>query len=153
MLEVDLTAQAEGEWFAFQDSHFDQAAGEWAFDPPATDARVRVRRTDAFWRTRNAKRERIAEHVFNPKTRSMERISYFKEQTVAEAQSDVDDAMDYAITGLENFKDKASGAVLECKRETKLALMRIPAFDRFMGRCLRLLEGAEVKAKEDAEKN
>lgn len=153
MFEVDLGAQAEGEWFQFQDSHFDQAVGEWVYDPPATDARVRVRRTDPFWKERGAKRERIAEYVHNPKTRSMERISYLKEQTVAEAQQDTDDAIDYAITGLENFKDKRSGKVLVCDRETKLALVRIPAFDRFIGRCLRLLEGAEAKQQEESEKN
>ena len=153
MFEVDLSAQVEGEWFQFQDSHFDQAAGEWVFDAPATDARVRVRRTDAFWKERNAKRERIAEHVLNTKTRQMERISYLKEQTVAEAQASLDDAMDYAITGLEAFKDKSSGQVIECNRENKLALMRVPAFDRFIGRCLRLLEGAEIAQKEAAEKN
>ena len=151
--EVDLSAPIEGEWFSFQDSHFDQAAGEWIFDPPATDARVRVRRTEAFWRERNAKRERVAEHVFNPKSRSMERISYLKEQTVSETQADVDDAMDFAITGLENFKDKGSGKVIECTRENKLTLMKYPPFDRFVGRCLRLLEGAEAKQKEESEKN
>ena len=153
MFEVDLSAQVEGEWFRFQDSHFDQAAGEWVFDPPATDARVRVRRTEAFWKEKNAKRERVAEHVLNPQTRGMERISYLKEQTVAESQRDTDDAVDYAITGLENFKDKKSKTVIECTRENKLALTKIPAFDRFVGRCLRLLEGAEAKQKEESEKN
>ncbi|MCK9597708.1 MAG: hypothetical protein M0R06_01630 [Sphaerochaeta sp.] len=153
MFEVDLSAQTEGEWFQFQDSHFDQVKGEWIFDPPATDARVRVRRTDTFWRERSAKRERVAEHVYNPKTRSMERISYLKEQTISEQQADVDDAMDYSITGLENFKDKNSGKVLECTRDVKLALMRVPAFDRFIGRCIRLLEGVEAKQKEESEKN
>lgn len=153
MFEVDLSAQAEGEWFQFQDSHFDQIRGEWVFDPPATDARVRVRRTEAFWRDRNAKRERVSEHVYNPKSRGMERISYLKEQSVSEAQTSLDDAMDYAITGLENFKDKGSGKVIECNRNNKLALLRIPSFDRFLGRCLRLLEGADKQQQEEAEKN
>ncbi len=153
MFEVDLTAQADGEWFQFQDSHFDQTRGEWIFDPPATDARVRVRRTDAFWKERNAKRKRVVEHVLNPKTHQMERLSYLEEQSAADAQASVDDAMDYAITGLENFKDKGSGKVIDCTRENKLALLRVPAFDRFIGRCFRLLEGAEAAQKEASEKN
>lgn len=153
MFEVDLSAQAEGEWFQFQDSHFDQTKGEWVFDPPTSDARVRVRRTESYWREKNAKRERVAEHVFNPKSRAMERISYLKEQTVAEAQADVDGAWDYAITGLENFRAKGSDGEIECTRDNKLTLMRIPAFDRFIGRCFRLLEGAEAQKKEEAEKN
>lgn len=152
MFEIDL-GQSEGEWFFFQESHFDQASGEWVFDPPATDARVRLRRIEPFLRERAAQRKRVVEHVLNPKTRTMERISYFEEQSVSDAQAEMDDAWDYGITGLEYFKDKKTGKVIECTRETKLALMRVPMFDRFIGRCIRVLNGVESEQKEAEEKN
>ena len=151
--EVDLSLPAEGEWFPFQTSHLDKESGEWLFDPPDSDARVRVRSLQPFLDQRAAKRERVFEHVLNPKSRQMERISYLKEQSVSEIQRDMDDGWDYAITGLENFKDKRSGVTIERTRENVLALMRVPAFDRFIGRCMRILSGAEVEQREAAEKN
>lgn len=153
MLEIDLTASTDGEWFTWQDSHFDQKAEDWIFDPPATDARVRVRRTDQFNQERAAKRQRVSEIVLNPQSRRMERISYLKEQTIADVQQEADDAIDYAITGLENFKDKKSGKVIECTRENKLLLIKWPPFDRFIARCFRVLSGIEAEAKEASEKN
>lgn len=153
MFEVDLESINEGEWFSYQDSHFDQNTGEWIFDDPVSDAKVRVRRIQEFIAERINRRKREVEHVLNPKTRSMERISYPKEQAPEEAKKEVDDTWDYAITGLEGFGNKKTGETIECTRENKLKLMKIPAFDRFIGHCLKILEGSEVKRAEEAEKN
>jgi len=149
MFEIDFQSIDEGEWFPFQDSHFDQKASEWIFDDPTGDAKVRVRRMQPFLQERLSKREKVAEHVLNPKTRSMERITYQKELTSEQIRKENDDLWDYVITGLEAFKNKATGEVLECTRENKLKLITLPAFDRFVGRCLRILEGSE----EQVEKN
>ena len=143
MFEIDLTSSENGEWFFFQDSHLDAESGEWIFDPPINEARVRVRRLDAFVRERMSTRKRINEYVLNPKTRQMERQSYLADQSMEEIQKDMEDGWDYAITGIEGFRDKKTGAEIECTRENIIALMRVPAFDRFIGRCFRILSGAQ----------
>ena len=150
--EVDLDSIEEGEWFFYQDSHFDQEIGDWIFDEPQK-SRARIRRLQPFIQKRLQNRKRMAEHVLNPKTRSMERISYFKEQTPEEVKKETDDAWDYAIAGLEGFKNKRTGQVIECTRENKLKLVANPAFDRFIARCFRILEGSEERQREEAEKN
>ena len=150
MFDIDFQAiDGPGEWFFYQNSRFDQKSSEWVFDEPEKDAKVRIRSMRALVQEKLAKREKVAEHVLNPKTRAMERISYYKEQPVDQAQKEADDIWDYVITGIEGFKNKATGEIIACTRENKLKLMKIPAFDRFIGRCLRILEGAE----EQVEKN
>uniref|UniRef100_A0A6M3IRH4 Uncharacterized protein n=1 Tax=viral metagenome TaxID=1070528 RepID=A0A6M3IRH4_9ZZZZ len=151
-IEIDLDSTEEGEWFFYQDSHFDQEIGDWIFDEPQK-AKVRIRRIQSFLQEKLQNRKRIAEHVLNPKTRAMERISYFKEQSIDEARREIDDVWDYAITGLEGFKNKKTGQIIECTRENKLKLIKIPAFDRFVAHCFRILEGSEIRQKEIAEKN
>jgi hypothetical protein len=149
---IDLSRD-QGEWFPFQQSHVDPLTGEPIFDPPASDARVQVRSLAPFYEARIAKRERKVEHVYNPKTRAMERISYIEELTPAAAKAEAEEAFDYAITGLEGFKDSKTGKVLECNRETKAALMQVPVFDRFIARCFRLLAAAGAQEAEASEKN
>jgi len=153
MFEIDFDAVEEGEWFQYQDSHFDHEKDEFVFDPPNSDAKVRVRRTNDLISKQVSKRGRVSEIVLNPKSRQMERVSYIKDLTFEQEQKEMDDAFDYAITGLVGFKNKKTGAVLECTREVKLALMKLPAFDRFIGRCLRILNGMESARKEEEEKN
>ncbi len=151
MFELDLEITDLGEWFPFQDSHFDAEKEDWVFDPPASDARVKVRRMVPFFLERMPKRRRGVEHVLNPKTKAMERITYFEDLPPAEAQKENDDAWDYVITAFEGFQNK--GEVIECTRENKLKMMKVPAFDRFITRCLKILEGSVAKEKEAAEKN
>lgn len=152
-VEFDFDCIGEGEWFPYQDSHFDQESGELIFEEPSSAARVRIRSIKTILQERFNKRKKVAEHVYNPNTKAMERISYYKDQSPEEVKKDRDDTWDYAITGLEGFKNKKTGEVIECTRENKLKLMTLPAFDRFVGRCLNILEGAEVKRKEEVEKN
>ena len=143
----------EGEWFQFFSSHIDLNTGEIIYEEPTSDARVQIRSIAPFIEERLAKWKRSVEHVYNPKTRAMERISYFPDQTLEESRMDRDDAWDYAITGIENFKDSKTGELIICTRENKLKLMKVPVFDRFFTRCQQLLADSGVKEKEKEEKN
>ncbi|HOD97823.1 MAG TPA: hypothetical protein PLT63_03515 [Syntrophales bacterium] len=149
---IDLSRD-QGEWFPFQQSHIDPITGEPIFDPPASEAAVQVRSLAPFYEARIAKRERKVEHVYNPKTRAMERISYIEELSPAAARAEAEDAFDYAITGLKGFEDSRTGEELKCDRATKIALMQVPVFDRFIARCFKLLAASGIKEREDTEKN
>ena len=148
----DLDSSA-GEWFPFQNSKIDPLTGEPVFDDPVSDAKVQVRSMTPFFEERIAKRKRQTEHVFNPKVRAMERITYYAELSIDEAKAERDDAFDFAITGIEGFKDAKNEKVITCTRENKLALMKVPVFDRFFARCQQLLASSGVKQKEELEKN
>ena len=141
----------EGEWFPFQNSHIDALTGDPVFDDPVSDAKVQVRSMTPFFEERIAKRKRQTEHVMNPKTRQMERIAFYAELSVDEAKAERDDAFDFAITGIEGFKDAKTGQMITCTRDNKLALMKVPVFDRFFARCQQLLSSSGVK--EQVEKN
>ncbi len=153
MLEIDLDNQDDGTWFRYQDSHFDEKKGEFVFDPPASDARVKVRQIAKFLSDQLAKRKKASEMVLNPKTRRMERVAYYDDLTPGQERKELEDAYDYAIVDIENFKNKKTGEVIACTRENKLALMKIPAFDRFLGRCFKVLSGFEQEQREEEEKN
>lgn len=143
--------QNEGEWFPFQNSKIDPLTGEPVFDDPVTDAKVQIRSMTPFFEERIAKRKREVERILNPKTRQMERISFYAELSVEEAKAERDDAFDFAITGIEGFKDAKTGKMIDGSRENKLALMKVPVFDRFFARCQQLLSSSGVK--EQVEKN
>lgn len=148
---VDLQV-SEGEWFPFQNSKIDPLTGEPVFDDPDTEAKVQIRSMTPFFEERIAKRKRQTEHVMNPKTRQMERISYYAELTPEEARTERDDAFDYAITGIAGFKDSKTKQEITCNRENKIALMKVPVFDRFFARCQQMLASYGIKEKEEAEK-
>ncbi len=147
-LNLDTT---EGEWFQFFGSHIDVNTGEVVYEDPTSDARVQVRSIAPFVEKLISKRKRIVEHVYNPKTRAMERLSYFEEPTIEQAQAERDDTWDYAIMSFENFKDK--GELIACTRENKLKLMKVPIFDRFIARCQQILSDSGIEARKEAEKN
>jgi hypothetical protein len=142
-----------GEWFPFFGSHFDPITGDVIYEEAVSDAKVQVRSMAPFFEERIAQRKREVEHIYNPKTRSMERITFFKELSVAESKAERDEAWDYSITGIEGFKDAKTGKVIECTRENKLALMKNPVFDRFIARCQQLIASSGVKEAKDLEKN
>mgnify|MGYP001249914155 CR=1 FL=1 len=145
--------ESQGEWFYFFNSRIDQATGETVYDNPVKDARVKIRSISAFFEEALSKRKREFQFVVNPKTRGMERVAYFPELSSEEANQQRDDAWDYAITGLEGFKDAKTKADLKCDRETKLKLMKNPAFDRFIARCFQILASSGIQGKEAEEKN
>jgi hypothetical protein len=144
---IDISTN-EGEWFPFQNSKIDPLTGEPVFDDPDTDGKVQIRSMTPFFEERIAKRKRQSEHVMNPKTRQMERISFYAELSVEEAKSERDDAFDFAITGIEGIKDSKTGRLLKNTREDKLALMKVPVFDRFFARCQQLLSSSGVKEQQ-----
>jgi hypothetical protein len=148
MIEFNLDT-TEGEWFQFFGSHIDPNTGETVFEDPVSDARVQIRSIAPFLEERIANRKKTVEHVLNPKTRSMERISYYSELTPEQERAERDDVWDYVIVAFENFKDRKTGMLIECTRENKLKLMKVPVFDRFVLRCLQLL----TDAREGVEKN
>lgn len=141
----------QGEWFPFFTSRVDAGTGEIIYDDPVSSARAQIRSWSPFFEERIAQRKKVVEHVFNPKTRSMERLSYFQELPPSEKKKEGEDAIDYAIVGLEGFKDK-SGKVIACTRENKLKLMEIPVFDRYFARCLQLLASRGVEMEEEEKK-
>lgn len=149
----DLEAGTQGEWFPFFGSHFDQNTGEVVYEDPVGDARVQVRSMAPFFEERLPRRKKVTENIYNPKTRGMERISYYADLSPEDARIEREEAWDYAITGLENFKDSKTGKPIACTRENKLKLMKVPVFDRFVARCQQLLAEAGVKTKEENEKN
>lgn len=148
----DLEA-SQGERFQFFTSRLDPNTGDVIYDEPAGDAWVTVRNLTPFYEERLSRRKKVVEHVLNSKTKAMERLSFYPEQSLEELKAERDDAWDYAITGLENFKDSKTGKIITCTRENKIALMKVAVFDRFVARCLQLLAASGVKDKEDAEKN
>jgi len=150
LFSLDTTA---GEWFPFQNSHIDPSTGEPVFDDPEKDAKVQIRSMSPFFEERIASRKRKVEHVLNPKSKIMERVSFYEELSIDEARKERDDAYDFAITGIEGFKDAKTGRIIECTREDKLALMKVPVFDRFFARCQQLLASSGVKQGEIETKN
>lgn len=153
MFEIDLEELDDGTWFKWQESHFDSKKGEFVFDPPTSDARVKIRGMTEFFQKRLADRKRVREIVLNPKTRQMEAVSYVKDMTPEQEKKEREDGYDHMIVDFENFKNKKTGEVIECNRENKIALMKAPSFDRFVARCLRILGGVEVEERRDEEKN
>jgi len=150
LIDLDVS---QGEWFPFFGSHIDQATGDVVYHDPEPDARAQIRSTAPFFELKLKGRERRREHVFNPKSRGMDRITYFKDQTVEEQMVELDEMYDYAITELEGFKDKRTGKVIDCTRENKALLRHNEVFNRYFNRCQQILHGSSIKDKEDAEKN
>ena len=101
---------------------------------------------------RIGKRKKESEFVLNPKTRSMEKVEYYKSLSLEDQQKEQDDLTDYVITGLKDFYD-AKGKPIECTRENKIKLSKVPVFDRFMARCMEVQMNANVKQMEKEEKN
>jgi len=139
--------QAEGERFQFFTSSVDPATGKITYDDPG-DAWVELRPMQPFFEARMEKRKKITEHVINPKTRQLERISYYPDLAVDEAKKERDDAWDYAITGFGNFRDK-HGNEIQCTRENKLKMIKNSMFARFCDRCFEIMINSGVMKEEE----
>lgn len=152
-LEVELDLDStQGEWFPFFGSHVDDN-GNIVYEDPIGQAKIQLRSMSPFFEARAKSRKQESEHIINPKTRAMEKVFYTKPLTPEEAEKERDDAWDYAITGLKFFKDKKTGMEIQCTRENKIALMKLPVFNRSVTRCLQILDNAGLNAKEDLLKN
>jgi len=138
---VDIGDVAEGVWFPFQNSRVDPDTGKITWDDPILKsngepvASMCIRLMGPFYEERMAKRERTTKYVYNTKSRAMDPVSSFKELTMDEARQERDDAIDYAITGITGFRDKATKKPLECTRANKLIMLKQPAVDRFFAYC------------------
>ena len=150
---VDLSGDNRGEWFQFRMSKIDPNTGEIVWDKPMEGTKVQIRSMKAFFEERIAKRERITEWKINPKTRANEKHTNFKELSIEEVKAERDDAYDYAIVGLEGFKDKKTRKPVECTRENKLALMSKDFFDRFFADCQQTLDTTGVEMEKVIIKN
>ena len=155
-LEVKLNA-AESEVFPFQISHIDDG-GNVIWDDPVIDpktkepvSKVGIRSMSPFFEERISARKYIVEHVYNTKSRAMDRDRHMVDLTPDEAKQERDDAYDYAITFISGLK--VQGVVVTCTRENKLALMKLPVFDRFFAKCQTALANSGIVAKEVTEKN
>ena len=142
--------QAEGERFPFFTSTIDPATGKITYDDPG-DGWVELRSMQPFFEARLEKRKKKVEHVHDPKTRSLQRITYYDDLSVEESKKERDDAWDYAITGFGNFKDK-TGKIIEFNRENKMKMIKAPVFIRFCERCFEVMANSGV-TKEAEEKN
>lgn len=153
MTIFDVEAGEQGTWFPFFNSRLDLSTGEFAYDPPEPDAaEFRIRSTVPFWEERRKGRKRESKMVLNPTTRQMERVSYYPDLSPEEEGKEQDDAWDYAITGIKKAF-WSPGNPIECDRESKLKLIKIPSFLWFANRVFQLLAEAGVKANEASEKN
>ena len=149
IFDLEMT---EGERFQFFTSTIDPVTGDVVYDDPKGDAYVTLRPMQPFFEERVSKRSKKVEHVLNPKTREMQRVVYYPELSIEETKKERDDAWDYAITKLENFKDKF-GKPIDCTRENKIKLMKVPVFDRFCARCFQIMSSSGILAKEESDLN
>lgn len=152
---LDLDIQEEGEWFAFFTSHIDPTTGDIIYDDPVKGApKVKIRSLAPFIEKRMTTRKREVEHVLNPKTRAMERLSFFTDQSIGETLKEREDTWDYAIQDFEDgFKDKKTDKVIKCTKENKIKMMKLPVFDRFVARCLQVIGEAGVQEAAEESKN
>lgn len=149
---LDLEIE-KGEWFNFFSSHIDPDTKDIIYEEPVTEARVQIRSMMPFLEDRMAKRKRDVEHVIHPKTRAYVRIAFYPDPTPEQVQAEKDDTWDYVITGWENIKDSKTKELIPCTRENKLKLMRLPVFDRFIAKCVEIIDGSKAVTKEAIEKN
>jgi len=145
--------ESQGDWFDFFESRVDLSTGEIIYDDPKPDTgSVCFKPARAFIIERMAERKKDSKFVLNPKTRTMERVEFYKDLTLEEAQKEQDDLIDYTITGFKKLFDMEEKPI-ECTRENKLKLVKVPVFDRFMARCMELQLNANIKQAEKEAKN
>ena len=153
MTVFNTEAAEQGVWFPFFNARLNFTNGEFTYDKPEEGAaEFRIRSTTAFWEERNKGRTKEFKMVVNPTTRGMERVSYYPDLSPEEETKEKEDAWDYAITGIKGAKWE-NGTAIECTRENKLRLLKIPTVLWFFNRVFQLLSDAGVKADEVQEKN
>jgi len=153
MTVFDFTKDDQGDWFSFFNSRFDRATGEIVYDKPEEGAaEFRIRLMGPFWDERRKGRKKEYKWVANTITREMERRGFIDDLPADQAQKENDDAWDYAITGIRNAFS-APGVEIKCDRGSKLKLIDMPVFLRFVSRVFQIMSEAGVKQKEASEKN
>ena len=152
MTVFDIDKEEQGDWFPFFSSTVDPSTGEIVYDKPEKGAaEFRIRSMGPFWEERRKGRKKEHKMVLNPATRAMERVSYYENLPEDEAAKENEDAWDYAITGM-NKAFSAPKVPIECTRESKLKLIRMPVFVRFITRVFMTLNESGVKQQEAEKK-
>lgn len=148
---VDL--KQEGERFEFFNSKLNPSTGDIEYDDPIKNGPWMVLRPPGpFYEDRLAKRKRKAEHVFNPKTRAMDRIPYYPDLPPEEEKAEREALWDYCIVDFGGFSDK-DGKEIEPTKQNKVAIKNVPMVDRFITRCFQLMANAEIVRQEEEAKN
>jgi len=143
----------EGEWFNFFSSHIDPETTEVVYDEPDSEAKVKLRSMMPFFEERHLKRKREVERFLNKKTGTYERTSFYPDLTPEQEKAEREDAWDYAIMEWEKFRNPKTKESYPVNRETKIAFMRVPVFNRFVNKCLLVIDGSKAVQKEAVEKN
>lgn len=147
--EFDPEVQELGDWFSYFGSHIDDDTKKLVYeDPKPGAAKIRIRNIANFIEEATKGRQKEHSMVLNRATRSMERVTWFKDLSPEEDQKMSDDAWDYAITEWEGVIIK--GERIPCTKENKLRLLKIPSFVRFCNRAFQIL--SEVVEKDEKEK-
>ena len=145
--------ESQGDWFDFFESHFDLDTKEIVYNESKPDTgSVCFRPARTFILNRIYKKEIDFKFVLNPKTRDMQRVEFDKKLTPEEYRKEADDLIDYTIVGFKKLFDMEGNAI-ECTRENKIKLAKVPVFDRFMARCMELQMNANIQRAETSEKN
>ena len=152
-MRFDLSVETQGEWFKFFNSEVKEN-GEIAYLEPEENAGrvcLRIADPDTVEKIQSQTRKKVSEFAFNPKSRSMERVTYF-EQTPAQERKERELIWDFAIQDWQGIMDQ-DGNEIPCTLENKLRLMNIPRFARFIGRCLQMITGANAESEAVSGKN
>lgn len=149
---VDLDVEA-GHRFQFFTSTINPDTNAPVYNPPEGDGYFTLRSMQPYFEAQNAKRKKVSEIVYNPKTRAMDRISYLPELSEEEGKAQMEGAYDYAILSFEGFKDKGTGSVIESNSENKVKMSRNPVVNRFLTRCFQIIDEESVVLEEKTTKN
>jgi len=82
----------------------------------------------------------------------MERVAYIKDMTTEERKKFQADMWDYVIVDFDGMFDKA-GKAIPVTKENKVKLMNVPAVDRFVSKCLKILGEESIKQIEALNEN
>ena len=149
----NLEKDEQGDWFPFFNSRVDLSSGEIIYDDPEENAaEFRIRSFGPFFEERRKHQKKEYKMVHNPISRSMERVGYYPDLPSDEATTENEDAWDYAITGIRNAFS-SPGIPIECTRESKIKLLEIQVFLRFVNRVLQIISETGAKQKEESEEN
>jgi len=142
----------EKQRFSFFTSTLNADTGKITYNDPVGDAWVELRSSQPFYEERLAKRKKVVERVYNPKSRGMDRDEYYPDMTIPEIKQERDEGWDYAITDFGGFKD-ASKQIIEVTRPNKLKMMANPVFERFYSRCMEIMQNSGITEEEEKVKN
>lgn len=153
MTVFHIEKEQEGTWFPFFSSRVIPETGEIIYDKPEEGAaEFCFRSMSPFFEERRKGRKKTSQMVFNPKTRSMEKVTFLPDLSPEEDAQENDDAWDYAITGIRKAFS-GNRKPIECTRENKLMLVKVPMFFRYAQEVFRILDSSSVEKSEVEKEN